>query len=567
MWSTDFPRQTILEEIPPEEMSRLYRNSIPILTKELPENDENTLLISRQCLLAGLREEDIDIILKAALIEEKNHKTSSAIMFYDSILELIDNKTVKLKTALTEKTWHIFIQAVEHRSSLSFFHPSLKKANQFLFTALNAAHDLNDIRSQAALELLIGQHYWMSFQYNHAVQHFNQGWEIITQIEDEELYKQGLKVKGLTYVIEGQIFKAIEVYEQALGEIESADDRDFYLFAALNLALCYTQVGMPQRGLGICERIQKHSQKITNGPLLAFALVSAGMILLEIGQYENSYSYFKEALNLAVNENIPMVEVLSGIGLSSIECRRGNFDLAVEHYKVIWRIRKSSWYYVVNFYPLIETTYILHSKGIVQPIKFGSHIDFLYHLKKDESGPLMYVMFQRLQIGLSENKDPLSEKIRKLLELEETVTQMGAIFELARIRVELARLFKHTDEQQKAENYAQQAYDFFEPFAPNCFPSDLKHLIPQSRIKMNNNERLLDIVVEIGNVLNDHENLERLLTNIITSISRLTGAERAALFIKDENTSEIKMIASRNFLEEEIKEEPLKRNQFCNSLK
>ncbi|MGV8057840.1 MAG: sigma 54-interacting transcriptional regulator [Smithellaceae bacterium] len=552
-WSSQFPRQEIIGEIPSEEMSTIYRNSISILVRELPENDEKPLLICRQCLMAGLQEEDLDIVLKAALIEEKRHRISFAIEFYESILDFFESITQQ-ETSLSEQTWHIFIKAVIRRTSFSFFHPSLKKANQYLLKALNIAKNLRDIRSQASLELLIGQHYWMYLQYNQAAQHFDNGWKIITQIEDEELYKQGLKVKGLTYVIKGQYLKAIEAYEQSLGEIESDDDSDFSFFAALNLALCYAEVGMPQRGFGICERIQKHGKKNANWPLLAFSLVGTGILLLEIKQFKTSRSYFSEALALARRENIPMAEVLAGIGLSNIECHAGNFDAAAEHFNVIWRIRKSSRYYAIIFYPLMDTVYMLHSKGLVQPIEFTPAVEFMNQLKKEEVSALTYAEIRRLQIGLPENQEPIPEKIKKLLELEKKATQMGATLELAKISIDLAGLFNQNGERQKAKKYTRQAYDFFEPFAENCIPSDLQPLIPRNKIKINKNERVFHLAVEMGKALNEHENLEQLLTKIITSISRLTGAERAALFIKDGNASEIKMIASRNFLEEEIQE-------------
>ncbi|MGV8056695.1 MAG: sigma 54-interacting transcriptional regulator [Smithellaceae bacterium] len=538
--------------IPPEEMSKIYRSSILFLAREFPENEENTLFISRQCLMSGLQEEDLEIILRAALIEENKHRILDALKLYDSMLDFFEGITHEV-TTISEKTWRIMIKAVTRRASLSFFHPSFQKENRYLLTALNIAKKLDDIRSQALVELLIGQHYWMSIQYDQAAQHFDNGWKIITQIEDEELYKQGLKVRGLIYAVKGQYIEAIEAYEQSLGEIESTDDNDFSFFAALNLTLSYSQVGMPQRGLGICERIQNHSKKNANWPLLTFSLLGTGMIFLDIMQLKNSRSYFNEALDLAKREGIPMAEFLAGIGLSNIECQEGNYDKGAELFKVSHQIRKSSISYSVHFHPIIPTAYLLYSKGAIHLSEYKPRMDFLNQLKKEEVSKLAYVILQRLKIGLPENQEPITEKIAKFFELERSAGQMGASFELARIRVELARLFSQNCEREKAEDYAQKAYNFFEPFARNCFPADLQHLIPEN--KTNKNERLFDLVIEMGDALDDHENLERLLTNSITSISRLTGAERAALFIKDKNASNPKMIASRNFLKEEIQEE------------
>jgi len=556
-WSPDFSRREIMDRIPSEEMARYCRNSVHILMEALPESGERARMIANQCISSGIQEEDLAIILEAGETEEKNHRVSAAVAFYDSILDFMDALIGGRDGEPSETAWRTFMRAIERRISLSLFHPSLKKTDRFLLNARETARRRDDLPSQASLELLIGQHYWMYFHHDQAVRHFNQGWRLISQLDDEELLKRGLKVQGLTYIIKGQFYKAIEAYEQSLGELESADPNDFFLLASLNLALCYAQVGMPQRGLGISEAIRNRCRKQSNRPLLSYALVTAGMILLEIRQLRNSRSYFEKALEISRTEGIPMVEVLAGFGLASIECQEGNYAQAAEHYKVIWKIRKSSWYHILNFYPLLDTGYILYSRG-VSPIELKPVFEFLSNLNKDEVNPLMYGMIRRLQLLLPENRMPAGEKIGMLLELEETVKQMGASFELEKIRIELARLYSQTNEWRKSESYARRAYEFFKPIAPDCFPPDLRVLIPQD--KLAKRDRLFDLVIEMGQALTSQENIERLLTNIITSISRLTGSERAALFIEDETGPDPVMVASRNLMRDEILDESFKTN-------
>lgn len=555
VWSSGFPRQELTGLLPPEDLSRRYRKAIDLLLQNARMDDGVILSVARRCLLVGLREEDLEWILKAADLEERRHKISSAIHFYDSILGFMERFVDREDPVVSDRAWYAFIRAIERRASLSLFHPDLKKINRLLTAAITKARRLRDPKSEASLELLIGQNHWMYFQYEKAIEHFNRGWEIIQEIEDEELHRRGLKVRGLTHIIHGQFFKAIEVYEQSLGELETADQSDFHQLVALNLALCYTQVGMPQRGLGITEAIQGYARKNANRPLLSYALVTAGIILLEIKQLKNSRSYFEGALELAAEEQIPMVEVLAGIGLAGIECQEGNFHQAAEHYKALWKIRKSSWYHILNFYPLLDTGYILHSKG-VSPIDLRPVFDFLHSLKKEDVNPLMYGMIQRLKLGLPDNRTPLTERINILADLERTVEQMGATFELAKIRIELARLFHQVSDWQRAESHARKAYEFFSPIARDCFPADLQHLVPQDRPQRD--DRLFDLIIEMGEAFTSQENIEKLLAHIITSVSRLMGSERVALFIRGEGVPDLRMIASRNLLKEEIEGAPFR---------
>ncbi|HPL64078.1 MAG TPA: sigma 54-interacting transcriptional regulator [Syntrophales bacterium] len=551
-WSEKFPKEEIISAIPRQDLAAYYRDSADILARNMTDDSAGALTVARQYVKAGVQEGDLGVILKAAHYEEANHRISSAIILYDSILDFVGKIISPADRDLPESSWLTFVNAIEHRTSLSLFDPSIKKTNNLLSVALERARFIGDLRSQASLYLLLGQNDWMYFRYEQAVYYFNLGWDIIRQIEDQELLKRGLKGQGLIYLIKCQFFKAIEAYENSLGELEPANENDFSHLVSLNIALGYTQVGMPQRGLGITEAIQNQCEKTANLPLLSYALVTAGLILLETRQFSNSGFFFERALELAGKENLPMVEVLAGMGLSSIECQEGNLEAAVEHYKIMWKIKKSSWHHILNFYSLLDTGYILHSKG-VSPINLRPVFDYLSKLDKDRVNPLMYGMIQRLQLGLPEDKTPLTEKFNILHELEKTVEQMGATFELAKIRTELARNYVQIHDWQKAENYALKAHEFFNPIAPNCFPADLKRFAPPDTRNADGN--LFDFVIELGDALSRQENLESLLTSIITSISKITGAERSALFTKDQNGPELKLAASRNLLHEDVQDE------------
>lgn len=548
-WSSDFPRQNAIDIINPEELVTLYRKAIKILLGYNSKDDGIVINVAHLCILAGIQEEDIELILQAALIEEQRHNVSSAVRLYDAALEFMGGFIENKNYIVSNDTLHSFIKAIERRISLSLFHPSLKKIDGFLLTALESAQHLHDMKSQALIEMLEGQHHWMYFQYEPAVCHFNKGWDIIQQLDDEELRKQGLKVQGLVYALQGQLRRALEIYEQSLGELEYADNNDFFLLAALNMALCYSEVGMPQQGLGITEKVRNYCQKSDNLPLMSFSLVTAGMILLEIGQREKSKTFLEKGLDLAKKENIPMVEVLAGISLSDVECQNGNFKSAGEYFKVIWKIRKSSWYHILNYFPIFETPFILYAKG-VSPIELKPFFDFLQQIKKTDLNPLMYGIIQRLQLGLPDNKASRQEKIVTLTRLEKTVKKMGVTFELAKIRIELARLFFQTNDHRKAEQYAKKAWLFFQPIAPESFPQDIKRLIPKN--KEEKNIQLFNSIVEMGEALNRKTGLEQLLTDVITSISRLMGSERAALFIRKKDSANLKMVASRNLLLEEL---------------
>ena len=71
-------------------------------------------------------------------------------------------------------------------------------------------------------------------------------------------------------------------------------------------------------------------------------------------------------------------------------------------------------------------------------------------------------------------------------------------------------------------------------------------------------ELFFDFLTEMDAALTNQQNLEQLLANIITLISRLTGAERTAIFIKNTISNTIDLAASRNLIKENIMDESFK---------
>ncbi|HOD29576.1 MAG TPA: sigma 54-interacting transcriptional regulator [Syntrophales bacterium] len=548
-WTPRFPREEILRQIEGETLSRHYREAIDILIEKLPESEAHYIDIAQKCLLAGIRKSDIEIIYRAAISEEKHHHISQAIRLYNHLLEFIADQVLDNTEQPDIGTYEIFIRAVERRASLSLLHPNLKAIDRFLSLALDMSACFTDLKTQASLQLLIGQNYWMSFQYEKALYHFDQGWEMVGRLKDDALYRRALQLQGLSHWIKGDLSRAIQSYENSLGKLDSIAADDFSLLTALHLALCYTQMGMPHRGMGISDSIHNQAKKNSNWPLASYALTTTGTILLEIRQLENSQTYFEKALALAQRERVPMAEVLAGIGLSDIECIKGHFDRAAEHFKVLWEIPKSSWYHTLNTPHVFDAGYRLMRHNM-SPVELGPVVDYLYQLKKGQLNPLVYATIRRLQIQLMEDDNPPQTKIQELLQLKKMVEKSGATLERAKIRIDLARLYLQMNNWQKAEIQCRKAWDFLKPIAKDVFPSDMRPLIPPEPFAKS--DRLFDLVIEMGGVLGGQKNSERLIIKIITAVSRLTGAERAAIFIKDGETGELNMVASRNLIPEDI---------------
>ena len=126
------------------------------------------------------------------------------------LLEFIENLIIADKIDLSRDQCYLFTKTIERRASLSLFNPNIKKTNRLLCMALDTAILIDDIPSQASLQLLIGQNYWMSFQFERAVHHFDLGWKMIntSKIDCTEIKRRGLQLQGATHIQAGCSYRA-----------------------------------------------------------------------------------------------------------------------------------------------------------------------------------------------------------------------------------------------------------------------------------------------------------------------------------------------------------------------
>ncbi len=179
--------------------------------------------------------------------------------------------------------------------------------------------------------------------------------------------------------------------------------------------------------------------------------------------------------------------------------------------------------------------------------------DVLRTINPEEVDPFVYSATQRLLLLSSENESPLQDKINTLLALEEMIEAMGESIEASLIRAELARLFMVERDMPKAQEYALKSWKFLNYKAKACFPLDLFHLLPKDCKESENT--ILELVMTMGRALGYQENPEETLVNMISLIAQIGGAEKTGLFVKEKNSSNLRLIASRNLFQEDVEDE------------
>ena len=537
LWTPQFPKENVLEELNKQNINSHQNAAGSFIEIQQAKNDSESILRHPQWI-------EFISILDSAETKEKNRNYVDAIVDYDFVLSKLYN--INESEPLPEEIQQKFIYAVLKRAGLSLFSPNMRKLIPLLLAARKMAESSQDPKLKARLELAIGEHYWVALNIKEAISHWKNVWHIEEDLGDSDLIKQSRMMKIMSHIGSGHLLDAIDQYERLIGNIDSFDE-DFSLISVQGVSFVYTEAGMPQRGLGICEAIRKQCTKDGNKPLCAVSYVMSGSIFSQIGKIKRAKICFRQALDIAQEENIRTISFLAKVGLICIACCEEDRETANKIYQTIRSTSKSPWFILCNYYTLFENFYSLFGKDVLSA-DTGTE-DFLKDLIQFDIHPTAVQMIRRLQIVFQ--YDEPSEKITKLKVLEGEIEQND--FELAKIRIEIARLYAKTNRRDLAERYTNEAWHFLKPIAKDFFPEDLFYLLLPNNLSKESS--LSECVIEMGKALITQDNLEGLLTNIITSMSKMTGAERSAIFVHDSETSEIKMIASRNLFYENLEEE------------
>jgi transcriptional regulator with GAF, ATPase, and Fis domain len=129
-----------------------------------------------------------------------------------------------------------------------------------------------------------------------------------------------------------------------------------------------------------------------------------------------------------------------------------------------------------------------------------------------------------------------------LLESEDYLKQSGDPIQLAKTRIEMARLKLRVGDKEKASILAQKAFIGFSNYEDVFYPDDLRHLlVVKSRIfpEREPREELLDVFMSMIQDLVPSTDLEKLLTRTVAATNRFFGAERGGIFWFDQDGSKI----------------------------
>ena len=162
----------------------------------------------------------------------------------------------------------------------------------------------------------MGNAYLSLGEYQKAIEYYEKGLEISTEIEDRSGIASDNGNLGIAYFSLGEYQKAIEYYEKSLEINIAIGDRSGIASNNGNLGNAYRCLGEYQKAIEYCEKGLEISTAIGDRSGIAFKSSSLGSAYLSLGEYQKAIEYYEKGLEIstAIGDRLGIASNTSNLG-------------------------------------------------------------------------------------------------------------------------------------------------------------------------------------------------------------------------------------------------------------
>ncbi len=525
-----------------DEQRQLHDQIATVLIRDLPEKGDKDLAISRHLLYTTNDLTRCRYLVQAGDKHRSAFNTQEAFTCYTKALEDLASLSGDEPDALFTSTAIKF-------SKISTGRQDTGKVIATLMDAVSRAVGLGNVSDEALLEMHLAKNEWLRGEYVNAMAHFNKGWSMAGELDDPKVKHSATTFGTFFLYWQGRFKEAVQSYETSVNDVEKFPHGRFPLLATMTLGYCYSQIGQVTQGLGMLDAIRTLCLDRGDLNLAAYMAGNMGSIMLDIQKPDDALEYIQIAAKEATKANNNWVLINGRLVSAYCYFLKGDSKKCIRHLREFLK-KRSEIHSGVNLYPYLFSLLWQMELGKLPKIK-GYTLQEEVERTVQKHNVFMKGIAYRYQALLLKQESASHETvIDSLNQSVEWLKESGHQFELAETYMELARLQLLMKDQKTAWELANKASKLLSPYTYRMLPDDLRGMIEIPPI----NEQLLEEILQLGQTIADIAYDHTLVKRVLTAVNRMTGAERAAMFLLDESdgTPRFRLRASKNLTTSQI---------------
>ena len=446
----------------------------------------------------------------------------------------------------------LFIQSVLGYSDLcTVVGKYSDKLTDYLEAGREAAVRLGDVRSLALLDFQLGLLFWIAGMFPESLHYLKRGRDLVDKIGDEDMLDQASRFIGMYYAVQGRLSEAVPYLERALMVSNSRRLQglpgDYFVAGMLGLYCAY--IGRFDRSLGCLEYHLRLARR--EGDVLSASSIRSvlGLALCVMNRKREAAHNLEAACSESLALGNQIARYMAKGGLACLYYLENQFERAREAAAEVLSVSRGSGITPHYMTPLFsELLFVLEQKGLnpTPEFNFSEEMELMLGLPNIFHTGVM-LRLKAMKAGYGGQKAKQAEK--DLLASQSCLMEVGDPIELAKTRIELARMKLDQNNREEARLLAQQARDALPGSWDELFPEQLKSLLDDIAPKPAGRGAARDYLESFHELLGSlppSTDLEQFLDLFISSINSFVGAERGGLFWLDQENKQMKLRATQH---------------------
>jgi len=525
----------------PDEQKVMHQRIAELLLRELTDESAMATMAAPHLMylsndLVGCR-----LLIAAGNLCRKSFRFDEACRHYNKAIE-------DLRKLKGEEADRLFIKAVLQFSRASTDDPVSDRVIGFIKEAMKRAAQQDNKGSLALLEMHLARTEWLRSRYKSAIKHFHIGRDLAETVNDPRIkYSAAIFSQFFLYWL-GLYQDVVKNYEAFVPDVEDLPKETLPLLTTVTVGACFAYSGQVSQGLGMLDAIRLRCKEIGNLYIAATADYTIGETLLEMNHLDEARPYIEESLEEARKSRNIYSHISALGGLSKYYYLTHDYEKAVIFLKEALALRDRSQMPMRHGSLFIEPCWAMEQGKL--PRVAGLSLEQEISFALEGENVFMKGVLYRYK-ALLQNLKGLPERniIASLLCSIQYLQKSGHAIELAKSQLEMARAMRRVDRIEKARQWAEPAVQVLCAHDDSLVPDDIWPLIRQRQT----GENLLDEILRLGQELVTIRDNRDLAQRIISTVNRITGAERGAIFILSEKASQgLLLRAAKNLTADDI---------------
>jgi len=533
-------RARFLEGMDHDQEQSLHKRIACLLTEEAPGDNGWAASLSHHLLQITNDLDGCRHLVQAGDRHLKQYDNETAFQCYA--------KAIGDLSALSGRdTDRLFTETAVKYSKLSTARHDTAQVLSILYDALDRAAAMDHREAQVLLQMHIAKNQWLKARYTKALNSFEKGWAQAKAINDPGLLRTANNFSTFFLYWQGKFREVVENYEKSVPDVAKLPLGQFPLLAATTVGYCYTQIGQTTQGLGMLDTVRNCCTERGDLYLSSYAIGNMGAVMITIRHLEEALQYLSQANREAKQAHNHWVWIHTLIMKSYTHYLQGDAKTCIRDLKLFLK-ESTKVQATVQPYPYLMALAMAMEEGKlprVRGVDLDSEIQKKLKGRNLHSKSLAY-RYQSYKQRLT--KAPVQEAVESLKSAMEWSTQSGHAIELARVKLDLARLYLCQGHKERAMQLADDGAGVLYRFNANLIPDDLRGLL--SRSPRNND--IFNTVLKVTQEAASIRSYKDLMQHIISSVNRLTGAERGAVFFINSADGTMGVRGSRNITSAQI---------------